>query len=80
MPLYAADVARACGAGRVDYLDSDPQRLEVAEKIGARLLEGPLPQSAGERGGRETEGRAGRAVRMTAMWSAEKAGTTLIWP
>jgi threonine dehydrogenase-like Zn-dependent dehydrogenase len=48
VPLYAADVARACGAGRVDYLDSDPKRLAVAEKLGARPLEGPLPQAVGE--------------------------------
>jgi alcohol dehydrogenase len=48
VPLYAADVARACGAGRVDYLDTDRRRLEVAEKLGARPLEGPLPESVGE--------------------------------
>jgi threonine dehydrogenase-like Zn-dependent dehydrogenase len=48
VPLYAAMVARACGAGRVDYLDTDRRRLEVAEKLGARALEGPLPDSVGE--------------------------------
>jgi len=48
VPLYAVDVARACGAGRVDYLDNDRGRLEVAQKLGARPLEGPLPESVGE--------------------------------
>jgi threonine dehydrogenase-like Zn-dependent dehydrogenase len=48
VPLYAVDLARACGAGRVDYLDSDPHRLEVAGKLGARPLEGPLRDGIGE--------------------------------
>lgn len=48
VPLYAAAFARACGAGRVDYLDTDRRRLEVAEKLGARPLEGPLPDAVGE--------------------------------
>jgi alcohol dehydrogenase len=48
VPLFAVDVARACGAGRVDYLDSDRRHLAVAEKLGARPLEGPLPDSVGE--------------------------------
>jgi alcohol dehydrogenase len=48
VPLFAVDVARASGAGRVDYLDTDTRRLEIAEKLGARPLEGPLPDSVGE--------------------------------
>jgi threonine dehydrogenase-like Zn-dependent dehydrogenase len=48
VPLYAVAVARACGAGRLDYLDADRTRLEVAEALGARALEGPIPESAGE--------------------------------
>lgn len=48
VPLYAVDVARACGAGRVDYLDTDRTRLATAEKLGARALEGPVPDSVGE--------------------------------
>ncbi len=39
--LYAAGVAVALGAGKVDYLDHDPMRLEVAERLGARAVEGP---------------------------------------
>lgn len=48
VPLYAAGLARACGGGRVDYLDDDPVRLAVAERLGARPLEGPLPERAGD--------------------------------
>ncbi len=48
VPLFAVDVARACGAGRVDYLDTDRRRLEIAEKLGARVLEGPPPDSVGQ--------------------------------
>jgi alcohol dehydrogenase len=48
IPLYAVDIARASGAGRIDYLDDDRHRLEIAEKLGARALEGPLPDSVGE--------------------------------
>jgi alcohol dehydrogenase len=47
VPLYAAGFARACGAGRVDYLDTDATRLAVAERLGARALEGPLPERVG---------------------------------
>ncbi|RIK98042.1 MAG: dehydrogenase [Proteobacteria bacterium] len=47
VPLYAVAFARACGAGRVDYLDTDATRLAVAEQLGARALEGPLPERAG---------------------------------
>ncbi|MGH7820590.1 MAG: alcohol dehydrogenase catalytic domain-containing protein [Candidatus Binatia bacterium] len=48
VPLYAVAFARACGAGRVDYLDGDRRRLEVAARLGARALEGPLPDAVGE--------------------------------
>lgn len=48
VPLFAVDIARACGAGRIDYLDTDPHRLEVAEKLGARALEGPPRDAIGE--------------------------------
>ena len=43
IPLYAVDIARALGASRVDYLDDDRQRLELAEALGAHLVEGPVP-------------------------------------
>jgi alcohol dehydrogenase len=48
VPLYAVAFARASGAGRLDYLDVDPTRLAVAERLGARPLDGPLPARAGE--------------------------------
>jgi len=48
VPLYAVAFARACGAGRVDYLDHDRDRLEVAQTLGARALEGPVPDRAGD--------------------------------
>jgi alcohol dehydrogenase len=33
--LYAADIARACGAGKVCYVDRDQGRLELAQRFGA---------------------------------------------
>lgn len=41
--LYAAACAVALGAERVDYVDSDAARLEVAEKLGARPVKGARP-------------------------------------
>jgi alcohol dehydrogenase len=35
VPLYAALVALALGAGRVDFHDADPRRLAIAERLGA---------------------------------------------
>src|SRR4029077_16274597 len=43
--LYAAGIAVALGASRVDYLDSDPERLRLAEAIGATPRE--IPGTAG---------------------------------
>lgn len=48
VPLYAVAFARAGRAGRLDYLDVDPTRLAVAERLGARPLEGPVPERVGE--------------------------------
>lgn len=45
--LYAAAIAVALGAERVDFLDTDRGRLELAESLGARPLEGPPPERAG---------------------------------
>jgi len=45
--LYAVAVARALGASRVDYLDADPGRLAVAERMGGHGIEGPPPTRAG---------------------------------
>lgn len=45
--LYAAGFARAAGAGRVDYVDTDRQRLEIAAALGANPIEGPPPRRMG---------------------------------
>jgi threonine dehydrogenase-like Zn-dependent dehydrogenase len=37
--LYAAGMAIALGASRVDYVDYDPERLLIAESLGARAIE-----------------------------------------
>lgn len=37
--LYAAALAKALGSEQVDYLDSDPARLAIAESLGARAIE-----------------------------------------
>ena len=39
--LYAAGIAVALGANRVDYLDSDPARLQLAANLGANVIELP---------------------------------------
>jgi threonine dehydrogenase-like Zn-dependent dehydrogenase len=45
--LYAAMFAVAAGASRVEYRDTDPERLGIAEAIGASVVEGPAPRRAG---------------------------------
>jgi alcohol dehydrogenase len=46
--LYAVAVARALGAGRVVYLDTDATRAAIAERFGAEVTVGPFPRRAGE--------------------------------
>jgi len=45
--LYAAAIAHALGAARVDFIDTDPARLALAERLGAHPIEGPPPRRAG---------------------------------
>ncbi|HZG49603.1 MAG TPA: alcohol dehydrogenase catalytic domain-containing protein [Thermoleophilaceae bacterium] len=45
--LYAVDAALALGAEDVTYLDSDPERLRIAEELGARVEQGDPPRSLG---------------------------------
>ncbi len=45
--LYAAAIAVALGAKKVDYSDTDKKRLELAEKVGANLIEGEPPNRLG---------------------------------
>ena len=46
--LYAVAIAKALGAGRVDYRDVDRDRLALAERLGASVAEGPPPARAGD--------------------------------
>jgi threonine dehydrogenase-like Zn-dependent dehydrogenase len=48
--LYAVAVAVALGAPRVAYADSDPQRLALAESLGAQAIPGPYPKQLGKYG------------------------------
>lgn len=45
--LYAAGFARAAGAGRVDYVDTDRGRLEIAQALGANPIEAKAPRRMG---------------------------------
>jgi threonine dehydrogenase-like Zn-dependent dehydrogenase len=45
--LYAVMFAAAAGASRVVYHDADPARLAIAERLGAEVLDGAAPRSAG---------------------------------
>jgi threonine dehydrogenase-like Zn-dependent dehydrogenase len=45
--LYAAGLAVALGAVRVVYLDQSAQRLQIAEKFGAEVMDGPPPRRVG---------------------------------
>lgn len=47
IPLYAVDIARALGAGSIDFIDQRPRVLELAEAFGANAIEGPPPAKAG---------------------------------
>lgn len=48
IPLYAVAYALAGGAGTVDYVDTDLQRLAIAEGLGANPIEG-LPGKSAQR-------------------------------
>ena len=45
--LYAAGLAVALGSARVVYLDQHEDRLRIAEKLGAEVMEGPPPRRVG---------------------------------
>jgi alcohol dehydrogenase len=47
IPLYAVDSALALGAASVTYVDTDADRLRVAEALGARVVEGQPERSLG---------------------------------
>ncbi len=48
--LYAAGLAVAAGATRVVYLDRHPERLAIAEALGAEAVDGPLDAKVGKFG------------------------------
>ena len=45
--LYAVQIALALGAELVDFVDTDPDRLVLAERLGGQPVEGPPPRKAG---------------------------------
>jgi alcohol dehydrogenase len=45
--VYAAAIACALGASRVDYVDTDVERLVLAKSVGASPIEGPPPDRLG---------------------------------
>jgi alcohol dehydrogenase len=47
IPLYAVDAALALGAASVTYVDTDPERLAVARRLGADAIEGAPERSLG---------------------------------
>ncbi|MEA2145279.1 MAG: hypothetical protein QOG59_866 [Solirubrobacteraceae bacterium] len=47
IPLYAVDAAIALGAASVTYVDTDPDRLAVAQLLGAKVVDGAPDRSLG---------------------------------
>jgi threonine dehydrogenase-like Zn-dependent dehydrogenase len=45
--LYAVAVASALNAPKLDYLDTDPERLAIAESLGATVIQGPPKRRVG---------------------------------
>ena len=45
--LYTVAIAVALGSDQVDYFDNDPERLKLAESLGANPKEGSIPDSFG---------------------------------
>jgi len=47
VPLYAAAIAAALGAGRVDFVGGGRRQQEVAARLGAHVIEGEVPKRLG---------------------------------
>ena len=45
--LYTIQIALACGASQVDYVDDNTGRLKLASELGASVREGPPPKRMG---------------------------------
>jgi alcohol dehydrogenase len=46
--LYTVAIALALGAKQVDYVDTDPARLALAESLGAKVIAENIPRRLGE--------------------------------
>jgi alcohol dehydrogenase len=73
--LYAAGIAVALGAARVDYLDQDRTRLELAARLGATAVEAPYAAERGDRYPITVDASADPAGLARALLSAEPGGT-----
>jgi threonine dehydrogenase-like Zn-dependent dehydrogenase len=45
--LYAAAIAHALGAARVDFIGGGPRQREIAQQLGANVIEGGFPERLG---------------------------------
>lgn len=74
--LYAAALAKALGSEQVDYMDSDPGRLAIAESLGARAIEATSPpdQSGSYYVTADTSGDPSGAWLSTALRSTARYG------
>lgn len=73
--LYAAGLAVALGAERVDYLDHDPVRLAVAARLGARPIDAPYGAERRDRYPITVDASADPAGLERALLSVEPGGT-----
>jgi len=68
--LYAAAIACAMGASRVDYVDTDPTRLAIAAKVGAN----PILRTGGARWFQRAVPASGRGYDISVDASNEERG------
>jgi alcohol dehydrogenase len=73
IPLFAVAYAVASGASRVDYVDTDRQRLEIAGSLRAHVIEGPPPKKLGPYP-IAVDGGVGEATLRCALRSLEPEG------
>jgi threonine dehydrogenase-like Zn-dependent dehydrogenase len=75
IPLYAAAMAVALGAERVDFIDPKPERLELVARLGANPIEGPPPRKAASRYPVTVDASASAEGLGCALRSTEAGGT-----
>ncbi|MBX3024111.1 alcohol dehydrogenase catalytic domain-containing protein [bacterium] len=73
--LYAAGLAVALGAERVDYLDRDRERLAIAARLGAQPIEAPYDAERDARYPITVDASADPAGLARALLSVEPGGT-----